>query len=248
VRLLDVPVGRRHGAWDTLHGHATGVALSDAIKRAAARHHGHAGPLLVAHLAAGAPGLVERLEALASRPEFDTGTDGTGQLRRAARRFALLALAGELATSCGATGWPEGEAVRAAGWGFAAWRGAREAQGGTLEATQIARAVLGFIERHGDARFSDANADPLHYLHPVRDRAGWWKDTPDAGRVYLFTADGLREALKGFDFQRALDALQAAGAMKATPGGGPRSAATRVDGRVVRLYQVNPQPLEGVGQ
>ena len=34
-----------------------------------------------------------------------------------------------------------------------------------------------------------------------------------AGREYLFTADGMREALKGFDFKRALDILEAAGAL-----------------------------------
>ena len=31
VRLLDVPCERRHGAWDELHGHASGPAFSDAI-------------------------------------------------------------------------------------------------------------------------------------------------------------------------------------------------------------------------
>jgi hypothetical protein len=34
----------------------------------------------------------------------------------------------------------------------------------------------------------------------TRDRAGWWRDTPD-GRLYLFTTEGMNDALKGFDFQ-----------------------------------------------
>ena len=60
------------------------------------------------------------------------------------------------------------------------------------------RAVADFIARHGDSRFSvkgDTGAI-------VRERAGWWTDTVD-GRVYLFTAAGLREATQGHDFGRA---------------------------------------------
>jgi putative DNA primase/helicase len=46
-------------------------------------------------------------------PDFNRH-DFEGQDKRAAGRFALLALAGELATEYGMTGWPEGEAVKAA--------------------------------------------------------------------------------------------------------------------------------------
>ena len=37
----------------------------------------------------------------------------SGQVERVAARFALVAVAGELATSASLTGWPEGEAERA---------------------------------------------------------------------------------------------------------------------------------------
>ena len=43
VRLLDVPAQRTFGAWDNLHQFATGTAFSDALKREAATHYGHAG-------------------------------------------------------------------------------------------------------------------------------------------------------------------------------------------------------------
>jgi hypothetical protein len=47
-----------------------------------------------------------------------SGEGGEGQDKRAAGRFALLALAGEVATEYGITGWPEGEAIKAAAEGF----------------------------------------------------------------------------------------------------------------------------------
>ena len=47
--------------------------------------------------------------------------DAGGQVRSVARRFALVAVAGELATKAGITGWPQGEAMRAAQVMFSAW-------------------------------------------------------------------------------------------------------------------------------
>lgn len=64
---------------------------------------------------------------------------------------------------------------------------------GDDERRQILEQVSDFIERHGDGRFS--SADNSHESQ-IRDRAGWWRDTLD-GRLYLFTTEGIRDALKG---------------------------------------------------
>jgi hypothetical protein len=90
-------------------------------------------------------------------------------------------------------------ALDAAVIGFQAWRTMRG--GGNDERRQILDKLAGFLERHGDSRFSDWTADGA----AIRDRAGWWKPDDAGGRLYLFNADGLREALKGFDFKRAED-------------------------------------------
>ena len=44
-----------------------------------------------------------------------------GQVQRVRRRFALVAVAGELASETGITGWPKGEAIDAARAVFNAW-------------------------------------------------------------------------------------------------------------------------------
>ena len=72
----------------------------------------------------------------------------------------------------------------------------------------------------------------------MRDRAGWWRKAGD-GRIYLFTADGLREALKGFDFARALDSLQEVGAIAAPGADGKRAKFIRINGRGMKLYTVS---------
>ena len=243
VRLLDVPAQRTFGAWDNLHQHSTGTEFSDALKREAATHYGHPGRAFLEKLARDHDqSFSEALDAIKGRTEF-RAPGGESQASRAAARFAVLALAGELATGYGITGWETGEALEAAAVGFAAWQSLRgDAGQGNLEQRQIAERIVSFIERHGDSRFSDAEGTDAQHAMLVRDRAGWWRSSSE-GRVYLFNKDGMREALKGFDFNRALDTLQAQGFIAAPGASGERAKFMRINGRGMKLYTVNP--LEG---
>ncbi len=238
VRLLDIPAARRFGCFDELHGAATGTALSDAIKRAAATHYGRAGRAFLERLTHDGRDFAATLERIKDLPHFN-GNDFEGQDKRAAGRFALLALAGEAATEYGITGWPEGAAIEAAAVGFKSWRSTRGK--GNDERRQILERLAGFLERHGDSRFSDWAADGSM----VRDRAGWWKPDDQGGRLYLFTADGLREALKGYDLKRALDLLEEAGVIPKANAKGERAKPENIGTRKVRVYQVRGDVLQG---
>jgi putative DNA primase/helicase len=54
--------------------------------------------------------------------------------------------------------------------------------------------VRAFVARHGSSRFADWNQPD----DTVRDRAGFWRDSPQ-GRNYLFFPDAFREACAGLD-------------------------------------------------
>jgi putative DNA primase/helicase len=243
VRLLDIPAARRFGAWDELHGAAAGSAFSDAIKRGAATHHGHAGREFVQRLTRDDRDLIERLNRIKDLPQFAV-SNGEGQERRAAGRFALFALAGELATEYGLTGWPQGAAIDAAAECFRAWRAERGR--GNDERRQILDAVASFIDKHGDSRFSSASGESYDNQKAVHQRAGWWRDEglPDS-RVYLFNKDGLREALKSFDFGRALDVLQQEKVLPPPTSGGERSRSERINaaGGTRRVYPIDSGQL-----
>ena len=238
VRLLDIAAARTFGAWDNLHDLPSGTAFSDAIKRASVTHHGHAGRAFLEKLTRDNRDFCALLERIKDLPIL-SADGGEGQDKRAAGRFALLALAGEVATEYGITGWPEGEAIKAAAEGFKVWRAMRGK--GNDERRQILEKVSGFIERHGSGRFSDADATSEA---PLRDRAGWWKEASDS-REYLFTAEGMREALKGYDFNRALDVLQEAGALPAPGADGKRAKFYRIAGQGIKLYPVQAEKLGG---
>lgn len=240
IRLLDIPVAQTYGAWDTLHGAVDGREFSDALKRAAAQHHGMAGRAFLEKLTFDTTDYCAELEKIKALPTF--ASDGTeGQDKRAAARFALIGLAGELATNYGLTGWLEGAAIDAAAYAYNLWQSTRGK--GNDERRQTLQQLSSFIERHGDGRFSDAD---VAGGAQIRDRAGWWKDT-NGMREYLFTADAMREATKGLDFKRALDVLQEATALPAPGANGERATFIRIAGRGVKLYQINPDKLTGGG-
>ena len=232
VRLLDIPASGTYGAWDDLHGHPTGASFSDALKKAAATDYGLAGRAFLERLTHDTQDLADYLERLKQTPLF-AATDG--QHKRVAARFALIAMAGELATEYGLTSWHEGDALDAATHGFQAWLSTRGE--GNDERRQIIERVNDFIQRHGDGCFSAADATE-HDM--VRDRAGWYRDETE-GRMYLFTSEGLREALKGFDFRRALDHLTEAGMLPKAQANGERSRFHRIDRRGMKLYPITPK-------
>jgi len=229
ARLLDVPAtARTHGLFDALHEYPDGRSFADALKQATGNHCGQAGPAFVEAVVRDERDLPELYAKACKIPGF-TGRDGVEG--RAASVFALLGLAGELATEYKITGWDEGEAINAALLGFELWREFR-GQGQT-ETRQILQAVSDFILRNGDARFSS-----IEDKAPVRDRAGYWKDTPK-GHIYLFNPPGLREAAAGFDIRRTLDALETAGWIVEHENG-KRSKKVKVAGSSVSLYAIRP--------
>lgn len=237
VRIIDLPVtDQAHGAWDNLHQYPSGAALSDALRREAETNYGHAGRAFLERLTRDNHDQVrDLLTSIKALPEFNAD-GGEGQYQRVAARFAVLALAGELATLYGVTGWPEGEATRAAAVALRLWLGMRDGKTTDAEGPQVVDQVTEFIERHGDSRFSDADAE---HPQPVRDRAGYWRQR-DGERVYLFTAAGMREALREFDYRRALLHLEQAGMLRAPNARGDRQDSIRIHGTKTRVFTVKP--------
>lgn len=240
LRLLDIPITGAYGAWDELHGLASGASLSDAIREGSTQHYGHAGRAFVRVLI---NQFAEGLE-LSSRLEAIINKFGAvdGQETRGARVFALCALAGELATGAGIVPWKPGQAANAAMQAFTLWRDQRATGGRNAEDVAILRAVNDFIDMHGDSRFSDITKDDM--TRPVINRAGYL-DKSGTPTIYLFTSSGLREATKGYDIKRAIKALDSVGAFAQKGTNGKTALATRTAGEgVKKLYYLDATKLQ----
>ncbi|MCP5160682.1 MAG: DUF927 domain-containing protein [Hahellaceae bacterium] len=236
VRLPSVPaVFGPHGAFHELHGMRDGAELAAHLNTASNTHYGHAGKAFIRAL------VIDDAEAVNAAFRKMKGLFGArnSQEGRCAERFALVALAGELAIGYGVLPWPEGTAVAAVQTLYKVWQAEQKA--GHNEDTQILDAVATFLDRCGGSHFEPLKGSEHH---TVRDRAGFYDDRPsglgDSARVYLFTEGGLKAAVKGYDFTRTLKALDEAGWLVEKESG-KRSKNTRTREGQKRLYYVQPQ-------
>jgi uncharacterized protein (DUF927 family) len=174
IRLLDLPADRGHGfgAFDNGGENADAGKLADAIKDAARSAYGTAGPEFVRRLIDGDldRAVVETRRGIVTFIEKFVATGASEQIARAAKKFALIGVAGEMAAALGVTLWAKGEAQSAAVGAFRRWL---ETRGGTSshEENQAIEQVRLMMVQHGEARFECADGS----LSPVRDRLGWYK-------------------------------------------------------------------------
>jgi putative DNA primase/helicase len=233
--------------FEALHGFPDARALADALKAAAGRCYGTAGAAWLEQLAADPDGFAaaarEVIEAFAET-HVPPGADG--QVMRAARRFALVAVAGELAISAGILPWPPGEAERAAAACFAAWLEARQGGGGRAEDAAGVAAVRRFVIMHGAARFETVRADDETSGERIANRAGWKKRGEGAWRFIIPGEVWRAEVVPGLDPEAAAAACRRAGYLIPQSEREPRNVrAERIGGRLIKAYVISETILGG---
>ncbi len=230
---LDADMGQGLGAWQTLHQAVSAAAFSEALKTATDAHYGHAGPLFVERFMARRG----ELEAVARRLQSSflesvAEAGDTGQARRGAQRFALVAVAGELAALLDVTSWQAGEAATAVAVIFKRWARlfGRSTQREDREAIQRVKA---FVERYGDARFrllKDGLSDEEQLADEIQqqrdaeagrfregearslDVAGYKGNRAVHGEVFFFNPEFWKtELFAGMDGIKAAKALRTVG-------------------------------------
>lgn len=211
IRLTDIQsdAGAGLGAFETLHSHRTAGNLATALRDAASRYHGAVGAEWIRLLVANRPKLTDLiLDGLRQFINEVLPESTGGQVVRVARRFGLAAIAGELATQYGLTGWEHGEATQAAKQCFASWL-ASFGGAGNLEERALLAQVKGFFEQHGSARFESVDAPENQR---VINRAGFCRTDAEGCREYLVFPEAFRrEVCAGFDQKFATKILRSNG-------------------------------------
>jgi uncharacterized protein (DUF927 family) len=123
-------------------------------------------------------------------------------VRRAADRFALVALAGMLAARAGVASWTEGAPLDAAARMFRAWLGARGGSGNT-ELIRALQQVRAWFAAHGEARLADFDRTAADDDHAPRviQRAGFRRHDKVTGKstYYVFPSVFNDEICKGYN-------------------------------------------------
>jgi uncharacterized protein (DUF927 family) len=246
VRLLDLPAAAHgtQGVIENLHGFANSGALVNHLREAATRYYGAAAREFLRHVTANraeiAADLSDEIAAFASQYTPD---GAAFEVERVARRFGLIAYTGELATHYGVTGWPEGEAAKAAAACFQAWLDGR-GTAGAADTEKGVQSVREFIERHGASRFQSATLPDQEAR--VINRAGYFRTIEREGEAviseYLFTPSGFAEACGGYVSKAVAAALAERGFLSA--GKDKLQAQVKINGKNARYYVVLPKLLE----
>ncbi len=246
IRLADIEAdaGASMGAFEELHGQESPAALALAIKDGALLHHGAAGVAWLKSIVSDRAKLPEIIgSGIADFVGETVPKDAAGQVLRVARRFGLVAMAGELATHYGLTGWTEGEAEGAAKRCFSAWLGSFGGSG-NREDRALFDQVRAFFEAHGASRFEDATDTSGQR---ILNRAGFYRTDDEGRREYLVLPESFRrDVCQGFDLKTAAKTLLEAGWIE--PGkDGKTSQKPRIPsmGAAVRCYVFTSKLWEG---
>lgn len=239
LRMVDVNAGTRtHRAFDELHG-LEGADFHRLLTVAVGAHHGHIGPAFVENLLANddRPGLLRDFAGI--RAKF---VEDNAQAGRGADRFAVIALAGEMAIAYGLLPWTPGSALTDCQLLYGEWL--RRVGSGNAEDRQILAGILDFIDKHGSSRFSDV--DDQTPDTKVFNRAGYW-ELVGTNRLYLFNKPALIEAAHGYGLTRIIKALEGANALADHDNGRKTKNYRLPGGGQARLYVVDPEAMDMEG-
>lgn len=175
VRILDVEAdaGADMGLFENIHDANSPSAFADQLESNARLNSGHAGPEFVKYIIKNRKHCEQQISEIESIfNEAHELQSASGQVQRAAKRFALIAAAGELATEAGITNWPKNEALRAAGDCFKAWR-RNWSPSGSREAERAIEEARGFLQTQ-QSRFIAKDADTPHRCVGYRWANEYW--------------------------------------------------------------------------
>ncbi len=267
VRLLAIPsdAGSGMGIFSDLRGYVGGAELSKALSDSASRFYGAAIVNFIEGLCS------ENHDKIAKKIRDhircfcrDLPGESSGQVRRGAEKFAVVAFAGELATQLGITGWQSNESSQSARACFTAYLNARGGVGSAEDLQAVAKVKLRF-EKFGESRFTrwdrdDSTVDD----HGVRTMERWgFRKTledrnvlndgmcsvSDSGAcsevVYYVTSEAYKnEICRDLDFRRVSRLLSECGALEKDPGAYSRSVRLPGAGRrKTRAYVIRPHMI-----
>jgi len=237
---IDADAGAEMGVLEELHGRASARAFIEELNANAHSCYGTVGREYLERLVKDRTSSVDFMKTLAANVQkilttyVSVNPKASSQVQRVARRFALVAAAGELATGYGLTGWELGKATVQVGKCLIGWMDAFG--NGSREERKLLEQVRAFFELHGSDRFESLT--PNDRQPTVHNRCGFYSGDP---RQYLVFPEVFRnEVCAGFNFKFAVRTLKEKDWLE--PSGGKSSQTKNLPGiGKTRVYVINSQ-------
>ena len=185
---LSSDAGKGYGVFDCINYGTESRDIGNRINELASKHYGHAGIKWLEYLTSDKNAVMQKAQELLDSFIEQHTQAKNGQANRVLRRFALVAVAGELATLAGITGWQQGRAFEAIAQCFNTWLSSL-GNGENMEETKILEHIKAFFESNGTSRFEDLTiirqVDGEVMRPRIHNRVGYY-DPVD--KVYLVSA------------------------------------------------------------
>ena len=208
----DAGAGNDLRMFDSLVLADTGAAQADKINELSYSYYGSAGIAWLEHITN------DKVATTATAKELVNDfmsqySDLAPQAHRVARRFAIVATAGEMATQAGITGWQAGQATTAVMTCLDNWLD-NYGRDGEHEQRQIIEHIKAFIEQHGSSRFQPCHSTAYQdFEAKITNRVGY--HNYDTGEYY-FTTSTFDEVCSPFSKSKVLQVLDEAGLLNVT--------------------------------
>jgi putative DNA primase/helicase len=198
VRQLNIEAdaGAGMGIFEDIHNAPSADAFARQLSDSARRFYGTPLQAFLELIVNDKPAAVRRLQT--HRDSFlakTTLAKCSGEVSRAAMRFAIIAAAGEVATEWGLTGWLKEEANQAAERCFHEWVKARGTKGASDIEAAISQ-VRSFLGANGASRFQ--MLDPVQAeitAERIINRAGFKRLSSDGQTEYLILQETFRSEI-----------------------------------------------------
>jgi putative DNA primase/helicase len=211
VRLLniDADAGAGLGLFENIHGAESADAFSRQLKDATRRFYGAPLRAFLDSVARDRTAVEKWVrEYQLDFVSRNVPSGASGEVFRAAQRFALIAAAGRLATDLGVTGWELDEAEKAAACCLESWITCR-GTAGAGDAETAVNQVRRFIEAHGPSRFQ--SLDSADEGHKTVNRAGFRKTANGETEYWVLPETFKKEVCAGFDYRMVVHVLEGRG-------------------------------------
>lgn len=253
LRMLNIPAdaGQGMGIVETLFQTTdtnTPAKLVEHLINTTTQHYGTAGAAWLEYITANIETITSQIpNAIQSFKQTFVPTSASSQANRAANRFALVAIAGELATNAGITSWTTGTATQAAGRCYTDWL--QQFGGGdgiSREHKRIVETIETFIDRNL-SKFDNTAHSPNSA--PVPDSAGCYTISASGRHEYWLLSRRATEIAGVSNSAVVAQALQAMGLIDTSED----TVARMPTGKTARVFKIRfaqqhephtPNPLD----
>lgn len=207
IRLADIDIDQsEYGIFDRLDFAEDGAKQSIELAKRLNQSYGVAGIAWLEYITSHKDQVIKQAEQLLEQYREALAANHTqGHIVRVANYFALVAVAGELATQANITGWKSGTAFNAVQEVFSQWLGSFE-QVGDFEDREMIAHVKAFFEANESSRFESITPDPDH-AERIYNRVGYWKIENGEKVFYVLPEQFKKEICKGYDSRKVARAL-----------------------------------------